>query len=303
MSRPEVTDDERAAFNRKLDAAEIVQSPEQKTRVTDWYELVRLDLYDVMWFCRRCSVESDNYILGTEVPPPVCPICGFKGYEPEYTFSGASALREGSKPHFKDKRDAFAFNADMFRRAGKVISLSEQALDLQKRGQSDQELNFQLERLCRQLGILDHLAAAFGDQAMLLHQREVLDGAVELYGHAERICREMGEKIQLQRYLGNLANILDRYGKLDMALERYEEQERICRELRNSNSLEMALGNQAHTLIKLGKFDKAMELLKEQESICRGLNKEDGLKFSLTLQREILERISERSEESGKRSP
>jgi hypothetical protein len=229
--RPEVTDDERAAFNRKLDAAEICQSPEQKTRITDWYEVVRLDLYDVMWFCRRCSVESDNYILGTEVPPRQCPICEFKGYEAEYSWAGASALREGGKPSFKDKQAAVTFNADIVRRAGQAISLCEQALDLQKRGQYDEamELNFRLERLCRELGTLDPLVEAFGDQALLLHQREVLDGAVELYGHAERICREMGDKIHLQQYLGNLANILDRYGKLDMAMDRYEDQERICR--------------------------------------------------------------------------
>ena len=305
VSRPEVTDNKRAAFNRKLEAAGGVQYPEAKTRVTDWYELVRLDLYDALWFCRRCSVASDNYILGTEVPPPVCPICGFKGYEAEYSFSGATAPREGSEPTFKDKGEARVFYAEVTDRVVKTLSLSRQALDFQKRGQCDQamELNYQLERLCRQLGTLEPVARAFSDQAMLLHQCEAFAVAVELYGHAERICRELGDKIHLQQYLGNLGTILVRYGKLDMAMERYEEQERICRGLRNSNGIEMALGNRAGILIKQGKYDKAIELLKEQESICRSLNKEDGLKFSLSLQAQIREKISERSEDGGKRSP
>src|SRR5574338_682630 len=111
-------------------------------------------------------VESDNYILGTEVPPPVCPICGFKGYEAEYGFSGATALCESSKPTFKDKGQALAFYTEIVDRVGTVMSLSKQALDFQKRGQYDQamELNYQLERLCRQIGTLEPLAKALSDQ-------------------------------------------------------------------------------------------------------------------------------------------
>lgn len=49
---------------------------ETKTAATDWYELVRLDLYDVQWHCRRCGLKSANFIMGEEIPPHRCPRCG-----------------------------------------------------------------------------------------------------------------------------------------------------------------------------------------------------------------------------------
>lgn len=54
--------------------------PEMKSRPTDWYEIVRRDLYDVQWHCRRCGLQSDTFIFAEERPPSQCPRCGFTNH-------------------------------------------------------------------------------------------------------------------------------------------------------------------------------------------------------------------------------
>lgn len=67
------------AFNTPTGETGPLQLPERKSKPTDWYELVRLDLYDVEWHCRRCSLKSYSYIMAHENPPECCPRCGFDG--------------------------------------------------------------------------------------------------------------------------------------------------------------------------------------------------------------------------------
>lgn len=55
-----------------------LQLPEGKSKATEWYELVRRDLYDVQWHCRRCGLQSDTYVMAQENPPAECPRCGFE---------------------------------------------------------------------------------------------------------------------------------------------------------------------------------------------------------------------------------
>ena len=69
------------AFNTPTGETGPVQLPEVKSKPTDWYELVRLDLYDVEWHCRRCSLKSYSYIMAHENPPTECPRCAFSGHQ------------------------------------------------------------------------------------------------------------------------------------------------------------------------------------------------------------------------------
>ena len=65
------------ALNRSTGLKGPGQWPELKTRASVWYELVRLDLYDVQWHCRRCGLQSFPYTFSEEFPPLLCPRCGF----------------------------------------------------------------------------------------------------------------------------------------------------------------------------------------------------------------------------------
>ena len=72
------TVDDPNIFNKPTGVRGPLQMPELKTRATAWYELVRRDLYDVQWHCRRCGLQSDTYIMAEASPPPLCPRCGFE---------------------------------------------------------------------------------------------------------------------------------------------------------------------------------------------------------------------------------
>jgi hypothetical protein len=76
--RREVTDP--TAHNVPTGRTGPHQLPELKYRDTHWCELVRLDLYDVQWHCRRCGLQSLNYTFAEESPPARCPRCDFSGY-------------------------------------------------------------------------------------------------------------------------------------------------------------------------------------------------------------------------------
>jgi hypothetical protein len=72
------TIDDPNVFNTPTGERGAIQMPELKTRATDWYELVRRDLYDAQWHCRRCGLQSYPYIMAWESPPLQCPRCGFE---------------------------------------------------------------------------------------------------------------------------------------------------------------------------------------------------------------------------------
>jgi len=68
------------AYNTPTGEKGPAQLPERKSSPTDWYELVRRDLYDVQWHCRRCSLTSYPYVMAHWDPPSSCPRCGFARY-------------------------------------------------------------------------------------------------------------------------------------------------------------------------------------------------------------------------------
>jgi len=77
VSRPSISDPN--SFNLPSGDMGRTQLPNRKSVVTEWYELVRRDIYDVQWHCRRCSLKSAPYIMRDENPPEKCPRCGFTG--------------------------------------------------------------------------------------------------------------------------------------------------------------------------------------------------------------------------------
>ena len=58
-----------------------IQIPETKSSYTEWYEIIRYDLYDGEWFCRRCG-QGGNYIFNSQAPPSKCPYCGYSARRP-----------------------------------------------------------------------------------------------------------------------------------------------------------------------------------------------------------------------------
>jgi hypothetical protein len=87
VNRLAMTGEVAASFNTPTGVTGPVQLPERKTRNRDWCEIVRLDLYDGQWQCRRCGLKSWNYILAHENPPIRCPGCGYMGEIAESTKS------------------------------------------------------------------------------------------------------------------------------------------------------------------------------------------------------------------------
>ena len=79
VNRLIMTGEVAASFNTPTGETGPMQLPERKTAHHDWYEIVRLDLYDGHWHCRRCGLKSWNYILAHENPPVQCPRCPYIG--------------------------------------------------------------------------------------------------------------------------------------------------------------------------------------------------------------------------------
>jgi hypothetical protein len=48
-----------------------------------WYFLSVLDLYDLVWHCRRCWSSSDVWMRTEYRPPEACPNCGYGGPDRE----------------------------------------------------------------------------------------------------------------------------------------------------------------------------------------------------------------------------
>jgi hypothetical protein len=78
VNRLAMTGEVAASFNRPTGETGPRQLPELKTTHNYWCEIVRLDLYDGQWHCRRCGLKSWNYIMALEDPPIQCPRCGYK---------------------------------------------------------------------------------------------------------------------------------------------------------------------------------------------------------------------------------
>jgi hypothetical protein len=72
--------DDLDSWNNKLGAPGKGIWPEMKTKSSIWYELIRLDIYDVEWQCRKCCLKSFPYMFGEVLPPSQCPRCAFSGH-------------------------------------------------------------------------------------------------------------------------------------------------------------------------------------------------------------------------------
>ena len=162
-------------------------------------------------------------------------------------------------------------------------SLGNQAVFLHTRGDLDgaMALHKEEERLCRELGHMDGLQKSLTNQAMILRDRGDWEGAIAQLKEHERLCREIGSKDGLLVSLANQALILRDRGDLESSMALLKEQERLSRELGNQDGLQTSLGNQALVLLARGDLDGAMALLKEQERVCRELGKRAGLQLTL----------------------
>jgi hypothetical protein len=101
------------AFNLPTGVRGLLQMPEMKTRATVWHELVRRDLYDVQWHCRRCGLESDPYIMSEQSPPLQCPRCGFESQQVDAsTFDDQSDVSEEDRRFLQKLTSTYADMAE-----------------------------------------------------------------------------------------------------------------------------------------------------------------------------------------------
>jgi nephrocystin-3 len=92
-----------------------------------------------------------------------------------------------------------------------------------------------------------------------------------LHKEEERICRELGNRNGLQISLGNQALILHDRGDLEGAMALHKEKERICRELGDLAGLGVGLSNQAELLLEAGRPAEALPRIEESVALARRL--------------------------------
>ena len=80
VSRDKMSPQVAQSFNRQIRIKGGIRPGGPNTKVTEWCNIVRRDLYDIQWVCRRCSLVSDTYNMYEEEPPIVCPRCGYDGH-------------------------------------------------------------------------------------------------------------------------------------------------------------------------------------------------------------------------------
>lgn len=78
VARTSMTSMEATEFNIATGESGAQQLPERKPPSDAWYELVRVDLYDVLWLCRSCGLSSVGFEMAAYDPPLRCPRCGFE---------------------------------------------------------------------------------------------------------------------------------------------------------------------------------------------------------------------------------
>jgi hypothetical protein len=93
---------------------------------------------------------------------------------------------------------------------------------------------------------------------------------MKLYKEEERICRELGNVDSLQRSLGEQAVILHARGDLKGAMELHKKQERICRELSNVEGLAHSLAQQAVVLALQNHLPEALAAAEEAYRLASG---------------------------------
>ena len=142
----------------------------------------------------------------------------------------------------------------------------------------------EVERISRRLGDHATLRAVLNNRAVLLKNRDDLDGAFGLLEEAERLCREHDDPAGLAEVLGNQGEILVCRGDLAGAMDHFEEQARVCREILYLDGLQRSLGNQGTLRVSVGDYEGAMAQLKEQERICRELGNPEWLVNALLRQ-------------------
>lgn len=134
------------------------------------------------------------------------------------------------------------------------------------------EIYQRIERVSREHELMNRLAPALGDQALVLFNRGELKKAMDLHKEQEEICRVLNNPYLLAGCLGNQARILlKQKDRLHDALRLIQESIQIYRELHRNDQIAAALDIQGSIYKELGENGKAMKLCAEAESLRRGL--------------------------------
>jgi len=174
-------------------------------------------------------------------------------------------------------------------------SNGEQALVLKDLGLLDGALKLfrDQERICRKNDFMDWLQWSLASQAQILYKRSDLQGALSLYQESGQICRARGDKHALQFSIGREGLILHKLGDMDNALALYIEREHLCREIGEKFGLYASLCNQGLIYHDRGDLMDALRLYKESEDVCRELDYQQGLCILLGNQGEALQALGD----------
>jgi nephrocystin-3 len=152
-----------------------------------------------------------------------------------------------------------------------AASLGYQAQPLQALGDVEGALSLteQAEQIYQEIGVMDGVAGAYKQRAILLELRGELQEAERLYKEAERIFRETNNAQELMAVLGDRAVLLSQRGNAEEALALHREEERLARQMGFKLILLVSLTNQAKVLSGRGEPESAAALLEEAEEIAR----------------------------------
>jgi hypothetical protein len=276
-----------STFNIKTNEPAGINYPTliMKTSALYWCEVVRLDLYDVQWFCRRCAAESENFIYGPEEPPHRCPACGFKGYNPPLNRwrSKIRVLDDNGEP----------LGMDLYREIAKktvqMTKLGDETLAELKSGNFTRarELTLVLETSCRELGLDEAFCDYLKRQLDILQPSGHVDEFERALSTAEAVFREINYHSGLSNILPHRARLMAQRGDHRGSLLLLREAEQMCRDGRDLGTLSSLLRAAISDLIAMNDRPSALKNVRGLQSICLLLNDQDGFAAASRLEHDI----------------
>ncbi len=125
----------------------------------------------------------------------------------------------------------------------------------------------QSEKILRLLDKRDQLADLLSFQALILQERGTWNDAMVLVKEAERIWRRLYDQDKLVSSLGTQGNILQECGKLEEALVKYSEAEESLRE-ENSHLRISLLFNKGSLLYRMRRFHESLPVLEKAHQLA-----------------------------------
>jgi tetratricopeptide (TPR) repeat protein len=175
----------------------------------------------------------------------------------------------GRSGHLPSLAKAIASQATCLQEQGKIAEANERFEEA--------------EALTRKLDDKALLGDVLNNRAIIT-SRENPAHALVLFTEVERLARDAGNIDTLAACIGNEGLALLRLGNLDAAQPKFQEQERLGRSIGSMSGVQSALRGQALVYASRNDDDGAVKLLEQQAAICRRIGDKKSLAESLLLQ-------------------